>query len=155
MNRTVLKQLTELTTLKTPQLKERWKELFGVDAPQYNRPFLIKRLAYRIQELTYGGLSEEVKQKLSDVLEATGHDSFASPKGKPEKRVGPIVGTKLVREFNGDRIEVTVVEGGFEYDGRFFRSLSGVAREVTGTNWNGPAFFGLRSDRKRKEAHTS
>lgn len=156
MKQTVLKQLTELPNLTTPQLKERWQELFGSDPPQYNRTFLIKRLAYRIQELAYGGLSNEIKQKLNDVLDATGHDELASPRGKPEKRIGtnnlPVVGTSLVREWNDQRVEVTVVDGGYQWDGRFFRSLSAVAREVTGTNWNGPAFFGLRNKKKLKEA---
>jgi hypothetical protein len=80
MKRTTLKQVADLPDLTTAQLEEKWRVLFGSEPPQYNRPFLIKRLAYRIQETAYGGVREETREKLNDVLEATGHDAFAAPR---------------------------------------------------------------------------
>jgi hypothetical protein len=155
MKRTTLKQLTELPDLSTAQLKEKWRVLFGNEPPQYNRPFLIKRLAYRVQELAYGGLSEQTRQKLNDVLEATGHDDIATPRKPaptpPKRKVNPIAGTRFIRDWNGQRIEVLAVDNGFEYDGRMYRSLSAIAREVTGANWNGPAFFGLRGKKNNSK----
>ena len=148
MKRTTLKQLTELPGLSTKQLKEKWRVLFGSEPPEYNRPFLIKRLAYRIQELAYGGVREGTRQRLNDVLNATGHDEFASPRNQtkvpPKRKTNAIAGTRFVRDWNGQRIDVMAVENGFEFQGHIYRSLSAVAKEITGTNWNGPAFFGLR-----------
>ena len=145
MKKSVLKQVAELPELSSDQLKERWQALFGSDPPAYNKPYLIKRLAYRIQELAYGGLSEPAKAQLRDALDD--EDGSGIP-GRRKHRRGtpgmPVIGTRLVREWRGNRYEVTVATGGFEFEGRKYRSLSAITKAITGTHWNGPGFFGLR-----------
>ena len=105
----------------------------------------MKRLAYRIQEMAYGGLPGEVRDEMDRILHAAGY-SDVGRKSCVKKQAGPIPGTLLIREWRGDRYEVSALENGFEYRGRRFRSLSAVAFHITGTKWNGPAFFGLRDN---------
>ncbi|MFT5114094.1 MAG: hypothetical protein ACI8P9_003427, partial [Parasphingorhabdus sp.] len=92
--------------------------------------------AWRIQELAYGGLSPETKERIEQRVRIR-------DKPKPGKIQRPAVGTKLIREHKGVEHHVTVTRNGFEYQGRTFRSLSHIAREITGTRWSGPLFFGL------------
>jgi len=138
MKNTVLAQVAELSRMKMPQLKERWKALFDSEPPARNRAHMVKRLAYRIQELAYGGLPEDTTDQLRDIAEQHEQTSRRSRKD------GPVVGTRLVREWKGERHEVTVTRDGYEYRGRPFKSLSAIARTITGTRWNGPLFFGIR-----------
>ena len=149
MTQSVLKQVTELPDLDSDQLKERWRALVGSEPPAYNTPYLIKRLAYRIQELAYGGLSDAAQAQLHDAL----HEDDGLP-GRMQRRRRkpgmPVVGTLLVREWQGNRYEVTVVSGGFEFEGRKYRSLSAITKAITGTHWNGPGFFGLRQQLKKE-----
>ncbi len=145
----VLQQVAALDGMPTPDLKARWRELYGNEPPRFNRQFLIKRLAYRIQELAYGGLSEQTRSRMHRVLTEEGYNDLGVKKGRralagSEARLPP--GTLLVREWDGRRHEVRVVDGGFEYQGLPFRSLSAVASHITGTRWNGPKWFGLRRD---------
>ena len=137
MNRSVVAQVMELERMDMPQLKGRWKALFGTKPPARNRAHMVKRLAYRIQELAYGGVSQSTRAQLREI--ATAQET----RNKRERK-GPVPGTLLVREWKGERHEVTVTRDGYEYRGRPFRSLSAVARAITGAQWNGPRFFGLR-----------
>jgi len=144
MTNAVLSQVAELPTLPTPKLKSMWRDLYGADAPPYNRTFLVRRLAYRIQELAFGGLSAKAEQRLDDLVDEL--DGKKKPKLKD--MTAPIVGTKLIREWQGVLHEVTALADGFEWQGRRYQSLSAVARAITGTRWNGPLFFGLRKHGK-------
>ena len=149
MKQSVLKQVAELPELDSDQLKERWRALFGSEPPAYNKPYLIKRLAYRIQELAYGGLSDAAQAQLRDALHED--DSLPGRMHRSRRKPGmPVVGTRLVREWQGNRYEVTVVSGGFEFDGRKYRSLTAITKAITGTHWNGPGFFGLRQNSKKE-----
>ena len=144
----VLRQLAELERMDTPALRERWQVLYGKEPPRLYRQFLIKRLAYRIQELAYGGLSDEARARMARVLDEEGYDDAGAKQGvaRPKPDEGQMVpGTLLIREYDGVRHEVRVLDQGFEYRGVPYRSLSGVARAITGTAWNGPRFFGLRN----------
>ena len=142
----VLKQIAQLPNLSFDELKERWRALYGTEPPAYNKPFLIKRLAYRYQELAYGGLSDAAKERLEQIAKENGLDKMASlDRSAPKKKGMPVIGTRLVREWNGRRYEATVVKNGYEFEGIVFRSLTAITKEITGTHWNGPAFFGLRS----------
>jgi hypothetical protein len=155
MSTTVLKQIADLERMTARELHERWWQLIGTEPPRYNRDCLIRRLAYRIQELAHGGLALTAREKMNRLLDDAGYDDIgavrASRRGLPRKRGPAILGTRLIREWNGERHEVTAVEGGFEFRGRRYRSLSAIAKLITGTHWSGPAFFGLR-DGKQKEA---
>ena len=146
----VLRQLAELEQLSVVELTDRWRALIGTEPRRNNRRFLIKRLAYRIQELAYGGLTAQDRERMERLLDAEGYDDqgFAVTKKKqrPANKDGKFLpGTLLVREWSGERHEVRVLERGFEYRGLPYRSLSAVARLITGTQWSGPAFFGLRN----------
>ncbi len=140
----VLKQVAELNEMDLGQLRQRWRELFDSEPPSYGRAMMMKRLAYRIQELAYGGLPSDVRDQMDRILNGAGYDEMGR-KGFVKKPAGPIPGTLLIREWRGGRHEVTALENGFEYLGRRFRSLSAVAFHITGTKWNGPAFFGARN----------
>ena len=144
MTTAILTQVAELPTLPTPKLKAMWRELTGTEPPPYNRTFLVKRLAYRIQELAFGGLSVQAERRLDDLVDEL--DGKKKPKAKD--MTAPIVGTKLIREWQGVLQEVTALADGFEWQGRRYQSLSAVARAITGTRWNGPLFFGLRKHGK-------
>lgn len=124
------------------------RDLYDREPPPYNKPFLIKRLAYRIQELAYGGLSARAEAKLRELIE----EEDRRVKGKLPVRKGdrPIAGTRLIREWQGVEHCATVLKDGFEYQGQKYKSLSAIARAVTGTRWNGPLWFGLRNHRSAK-----
>ena len=142
MKDSAVRQVADLHAMSMEELRGRWRDLFGPGPPAYGRAQLIKRLAYRLQELAFGGLSEETGKRLRALAREHGGDSGA-PRRRPSQ-AGPVPGTRLIREWDGRRHEVTVTRDGFEYDGRPYRSLSAIARAITGTQWNGPAFFGLR-----------
>ena len=142
MENSVLAQLAALPSKTTPELRQLWRDLYDREPPSYNKPFLVKRLAYRIQELAYGGLSARAEAKLKKLV-----DEESRLKGKQPVRKGdrPIAGTRLIRECQGVEHCATVLDDGYEYQGRRYKSLSAIARAITGTRWNGPAFFGLRN----------
>ncbi len=145
----VARQIADLETLPAAKLEDRWRALFGSDPPACQRRFLVKRLAYRIQELTYGGLSEAARARMDEIAQEAGLDGEASLPGRgrraaQRKRELPVAGTRLVRMWDGRRHEVTVTAAGFEFEGRPYRSLSAIANIITGGHWNGRVFFGLR-----------
>src|SRR3982074_2088709 len=142
MKDTVLSQLATLKGASAAVLKAKWRELFETEPPAYNRRFLESRLTYRIQELSYGGLSRETLERLRAVAKQYATRGAAERKARPVLR--PIAGTKLIREWQGIEHCVTVRTDDFEYLGRPYKSLSSVAREITGTKWNGLVFFGLK-----------
>jgi len=144
-DRSVLAQIASLKVLATPVLKARWRELFGTEPPAYNRRFLESRLAYRIQELAYGGLKPETIERLEALGEQLDGGNPIVRRTRTDMK--PIAGTRLIREWKGVEHCVTVLDDGYEYQGRPFKSLSAVARTITGTRWNGLLFFGLKNQR--------
>ena len=139
-------RLAALPRTSTPDLKALWHELFGKPAPAFSRSYLISRLAYRIQELAHGGLSDETRARLDALAE--GEEHRAAKAARQRRRAeAPLAGTRLVREWQGVEHHVTCLgDGGFEWQGRRYRSLSAVARAITGTQWNGWLFFGLKKN---------
>jgi hypothetical protein len=148
MNDSVLAQLAALPEKTLPELKQLWRDLYDREPPYGNKPFLIKRLAYRIQELAYGGLSVRAEAKLNVLIEEEDRRARGLPSLRKDDR--PIAGTRLIRQWQGVEHCVTVLDDGFEYQGARYRSLSAIARAITGTRWNGPLFFALRPSRSRK-----
>jgi Protein of unknown function (DUF2924) len=138
----VLRRLAALQTAPTADLKRQWRELFGKEPPAFNRRYLQDRLAYRVQELAYGGLRPETVARLEALGERLDGGNITLRRIRADDR--PIAGTSLVREHQGIEHVVTVLAEGFEYEGRPYRSLSAIARHITGTRWNGWTFFGLR-----------
>ncbi|WP_339640268.1 DUF2924 domain-containing protein [Jannaschia helgolandensis] len=149
MDQTVLARLATLKAMSVRDLKAEWEKLFGSAAPNNSRTFLEMRIAYRIQELTYGGPDRETRRML-DLL-ADEVEVVARRKNQIADPRNPVVGTRLIREWDGVEQTVIVLKDGFNWQGRKFKSLSAVARAITGTRWNGYRFFGLRG-RKREEA---
>lgn len=141
----VLGRLAALKTTSTPALKQQWRELFGTEPPPYNRRFLESRLAYRIQELAYGGLKPETLARLEALGEQLDGGKVTVRRMRGDDK--PIAGTQLIREYQGVEHIVTVTRAGFEYAGQPYQSLSAIARAITGTRWNGRVFFGLRPSR--------
>jgi len=146
----VLAQMAAMQKLSVTELKAKWEALFSTPAPNNARAFLELRIGYRIQELTYGGLTRETRRVL-DLLadEIEGKITRKSMVADPRN---PVVGTRLVREWDGAEHTVTVLRDGYEWQGRKFRSLSAVAKAITGTNWNGFRFFGMREKRRENRA---
>jgi hypothetical protein len=136
----VLRQLTALKTMTRTELDDKWRDLYGYEPPRFRRVFLERRLAYRIQELFYGGLEPSVKKKLEEIAsEAEGK----KPKIRVEVNGKILSGTRFVREWNGKIYETIVRDDGFEYNGQMYRSLSAIATAITGTQWNGRKWWGL------------
>ena len=149
LDQTVLSRLAALKAMSVNELKAEWQELFAAPAPNNSRAFLESRLAYRIQELTYGGPDKQTR-RLLDLL-ADEVEGTLTRKAQIADPRNPVVGTKLIREWDGVAHTVTVLKDGFDWGGQRNQSLSAVARAITGTRWNGYRFFGLR-ERKRGEA---
>ena len=146
MNDPVLARLVALKTTPTPQLKEQWRQLFEGEPPAFNRRYLESRLAYRIQELAYGGLKPDTVRRLEKLGEEMDGGRVDVRKRPANDR--PISGTRLIRDYQGVEHCVTVRDNDFEYQGRPYKSLSAIARAITGTQWNGVVFFGLKSGRR-------
>ncbi len=146
MTDSVLAQLAALKSAPAAALKQKWRDLFDREPPPYNRRFLESRLAYRIQELAYGGLSEDTLARLDALADELEHKTSRRRSTLADR---PIAGTRLIREWNGLEHCVTVRHSDFEYQGRPYKSLSAIAKHITGTQWNGLIFFGLKNTRKR------
>ena len=147
LNPAVEAELDSLPTTPILQLRIRYRELFRDEPPKAFGPDLLRRsVAQRIQERAYGGLSSETRRVLDQLVKA----AIAKPNGRLElpRRIKP--GSELVRIWKGKRYRVTVMAEGFAFDGKPFASLSEIASEITGTNWNGPRFFGLRPTSNRE-----
>lgn len=138
-------QLASLPHLPMQELWSLWDEHFRLRPAHHHRPYLESRLAYKLQESALGGLPTAIRRKLEKIGETgliPGLDKQA------DSRLVP--GTTLVREFNGIAHRVTVLpDGRFEWQGRPYKSLSGVARAITGTPWSGPVFFGLKTTARK------
>ena len=141
----VLARLAALQTADTPDLKAQWRELFGKEPPPHNRAYLRSRLAYRVQELAYGGLKPETLSRLEALGEQLDGGNVVIRRIRGDDK--PVVGTRLIRQYQGVEQTVTVTPDGYEWQGRPYRSLSAIARAITGTRWNGWAFFGLQTRR--------
>src|SRR5712675_2971878 len=142
-------ELDRLATMPIAQLRVRYREVFRTDPPKAFGPDLLRRsIAHRIQEKAYGGLSRSTQRLLDQMIKAYA----AKPNGKIvlPRRIKP--GSELVRTWKRKTYRVMVMADGFAHDGRTFASLSEIASEITGTRWNGPRFFGLRSAPDREGA---
>jgi hypothetical protein len=138
----VLAEIESLKTLDREQLDQRWRELFASERPpRVCGELLIKALAYRLQERAWGGLKPTTRR----LLESRGRKHSEPGSATPPRRTRLKVGTVLVREWHGRTQGVTVLEEGYRCDGKDYRSLSEVARTITGRRWSGPRLFGLKS----------
>lgn len=142
----VLEKLTSLRRLSTPQLHEEWHSLYDSEPPPISKTLLVKKLAYRIQELEYGDFSDKAKKLLKEHTEC--YEKGINLNKKATNTDRPVNGTKLTRVFQGEEHQVAVVPDGYEYKGQIYKSLSIIARKITGSRWSGPVFFGLRQQKR-------
>ena len=130
-------ELATLAEMPIAQLRERWEALAGSPAPALAAPLLRRLVAQRLQERRHGGLPALVRRELLRIADGEPVPTSARPRAQLTS------GTRLVREWNGRTITVEVHNDGFRHAGRNWRSLSEIARHVTGAHWSGPRFFGL------------
>jgi len=164
MNSAMVTAIEELRDLKVVALKRKYRELFGEDSRSSNRLYLFRRVAWRLQARVEGDLSERARRRADEIADDADLRTWApkdfSPKDvraaspcvmdrsrAPRDSRLPAVGSLLTRRLADRQIVVKVLMDGFEYESRRYRSLSAIAREVTGTRWNGLLFFGL-ADRR-------
>ena len=160
MDSAVIRTINDIKDMKIPALKERFRELFGEDPKSSNKQFLFRRIAWRLQADAEGGLSERARHRASEIaderdLRIRPPRGFEAPSVSANwNRSGPSrdwrlpqPGSLITRRLGRRQIVVKVLDDGFEYESRQYRSLSAIAREVTGTRWNGLLFFGLAERR--------
>ena len=135
-------QLEELRSCSSSSLREQWRTVFRTVAPDMAPDLMRRAIAWRLQERVHGGLASSVMKTIAALQVSLTRDGdiTVAPALKP--------GTRLVREWHGRTYHVLVCDEGYEYDQRRYRSLSQIAREITGAAWSGPRFFGLKSDKR-------
>ncbi len=166
----MLAQIAALRSLDTPGLRAKYEEAFGEPTRSRNREWLFRSVAWQIQALAEGGLSERAKRRAAELAresdvrprrQADAPAGGAAPRGptrvlgvEPVRDSGlPLPGAVLVRAYRGRQVRVRVLDDGqYEYAGRAFRSLTAVAEAVTGAHWNGRAFFGIGAPRREEPA---
>ena len=140
-------QIAQLPDLPMENLWALWDEFFDRRPGHHHRTYLESRIAYKLQERAFGGLPAALRRRLEKIGE-TGE--IPNQKRRAENQVAP--GTVMVREFNGIDHRVTVLDDGrFEYEGRPYKSLTAVARAITGTSYSGPVFFGLKPSHRERQ----
>ncbi len=161
----VIRRIHALRQMTVAELRGEWNRLFGEPTRSRNRDYLFRRLAWRMQEIEHGGLSDCAKTRMAELVSGTAArartprealdaatvanqpkaDPVSGPKRDPRL---PAPGTVISRTYRGRELRLLVLDDGFELDGAHYRSLSEAARAVTGSRWNGRLFFGL-TERKR------
>ena len=160
MNPKILSTLRALRGMNVPELRAKYRQAFREEPRSYNRDFLWKRLAWRLQAQAEGDLSERARRRAAElaqdadvrlraprgaygeVAQADGRTEVRPYPGVPDNRL-PMPGTVLTREYRGRTVRATVLDRGFEWEGKVYRSLTALASHVTGTRWNGFHFFRL------------
>ena len=153
MGELMLEQIMMLKTVPLLDLQRKYEELLGEKALSDNRAYLCRKIAYRMQELEYGGLSEKAQNRLAEFIklyDPVNNMAFRSsvstvtPAIKKasirDKRL-PIPGSVIIKKYKGKTIQVKVLENGFEYNGKLYKNLTAIAKEITGSHWNGYLFF--------------
>ena len=150
MQKTVLETLARIGRMDVDELRDQWRTLLGTEPPaSYARAQLVRRLAWRVQELRFGGLSGRARHRLRQIADGDELTGGRKRPPKPRKRTSLAAGTRLVRHWRGvEHVVIALADGGFEWDGRHYRTLSAVAKAMTGQHVSGPRFFGLASTGK-------
>ena len=162
------KEMAQLQRLTVPELRRRYAEVCGEDTTSRNKVYLVRRIIWRLQMKQEGGLSERARRRARE-LAANSDVRLTAPKTSMSESGGmtrefavsfprdqrlPMPGAVIMRQYKGETIQVRVLPTGFEYEGEIYRTLSGVAKKVTGTHWNGYHFFklggkGISDDQKK------
>jgi Protein of unknown function (DUF2924) len=141
-------QLDQLRQQSAEELIKQWQAMFGVAPPKKLRSsLLVQGIAYRLQEKALGGLKPSTMRLLARIADDT---AAGRPVSMPSEKSRMTTGTVLMREWHGKKHQVTVLDDGFLYRIKRFRSLSQIARLITGARWSGPLFFGLKASRREQ-----
>jgi len=156
MSTSTVTKIIELKNMPLDKLKEKYKEIFdGGKIPSNNKVYLWRKISYRIQEQEYGGITVKTQSKIQQLIQQ--YDPINNKTLRPnnmsenhpkksklsrDKRL-PIPGTVIAKEYKGIKLQVKILESGFEYNNKIYKSLTAIAREVTGAHWNGYLFFNL------------
>jgi len=148
-----ISQIMTLKYVSADELIKLYKELYGEDAAGVNKTCLWRKIAYKLQELEYGGLQAKAKEKLKLLIkefDPINNKTFRSDRpiinqtivSAKDKRL-PIPGTVITKEYKNIKYQVKILEKGFEFNGKIYKTLSSIAKEITGAHWNGYLFFNL------------
>jgi hypothetical protein len=136
--------LSRLPTLDIGQLRQQWRGLYKTQAPaNLSHELLLRAVAYRMQEVALGGLRPARQRQLHQMAQQFNRIGAANTRARPELKPG----TRLMREWQGRTYDVLVLDDGFSWQNTQYRSLSALARKITGVAWSGPRFFGLKPNR--------
>jgi hypothetical protein len=163
MDDAVYREIEQLPSMPMEELRQRYREVFGEHSQSKHKQHLVRRIAWRLQVLAQGDLSERARQRALAIANdadlkvqvpsrwMASQQTAQERKGGPKDRRLPVIGTVLTRTYGDQTVVVKVLKGGFEYQGRRYQSLSAIAREATGTRWNGLLFFGLTKRAKETQ----
>lgn len=169
MGLNVGKLVTELRRMTVTDLRRKYAGIHGEQTRSYHKDYLIRRIAWRMQTLEEGGLPERARRRaleIADDADLRMRSPGATKTGGPLVVVAsdktairpltvaaddrlPMPGALLTRQYRGRTIQVRVLPNGFDYEGTIYRSLSAVARAVTGAHWNGYLFFGIQAPKRK------
>lgn len=139
-----------LTTMKPPELRAKWRDVYRSVAPAIGPDLLRRGIAYRLQERRQGSLANSTRREIERLIKRLGKGAGELAADSPILKTG----TRLVRSWRGKMHHVLVLDEGYEFDGRRYQSLTQIAHDITGAHWSGPRFFGLATRRKRATADT-
>ncbi len=156
MKEAISARIAALKNKAIPELQKDFEELFnGQKASSDNKVYLVRRIAYRLQELEYGGLSQKAQNRLKELLSLYDpvNNKAIRPKVSVETQTRkktrgrdmrlPIPGTMITKDYRGKKYQVKILESGFEYEGKIYTHLTAIAEKITGAHWNGYNFFNL------------
>lgn len=156
MKEAINTKIADLKHKAIPELQKEFEALFdGQKASSDNKVYLVRRIAYRLQELEYGGLSQKAQNRLKELIALYDpvNNKAIRPKVSVETQARtktrerdirlPIPGTVITKEYRGKRIQVRVLQDGFEYEDKIYKHLTAIAEKITGAHWNGYNFFNL------------
>jgi hypothetical protein len=135
MDPKITSKVAALELLTIEELKPLWRKYFDNDPVRFQRDYMVRRIAYQIQAKAYGGLPKTIRNKLKRLAE--------EGQATVREQIQVIPGTRLMREYKGERIHVAVLDDGFEFKGQRYKSLTAIATELMGSRTSGPKFFGL------------
>jgi Protein of unknown function (DUF2924) len=160
MEQAITDEVERLARMPVQQLRARYREVYGEDSSSGHKQHLVRRIAWRLQVLAQGDLTERAERRAREIANDAdlktqvprvwaGSAGASVPTSRRDRRL-PVAGTVLCRRYRERTVEVKVLAEGFAYEGQRYESLSAVARAITGTRWNGLLFFGLAKRRKAK-----
>ena len=156
MEKAINAKIAALKNKAIPELQKEFEELFdGQKASSDNKIYLVRRIAYKLQELEYGGLSQKAQNRLKELIGL--YDPVNNKTIRPKVTIEtqtrtktrgrdmrlPIPGTTIIKDYRGKKHQVKILENGFEYEGKIYKHLTAIAEKITGAHWNGYNFFNL------------